>query len=74
MGPRTPAYPDTQRTFRVAFVLLAPPERPAPEGEVALVEQYRSLLEANFPTATGGRASIAAVDASTQPPRRRAMR
>ena len=74
MGSRSPAYPNTQRTFRVAFVLLAPPERPATETEVALVEQYRSLLRTNFPTATGDRAGIALIDAPTQPPRRRAAR
>jgi hypothetical protein len=75
MGARSPAYPDTQRTFRVAFVLLADPDRPVAESELALVQQYRGLLEANFPVATGGRAEVTtSVAPVPPPPRRRVLR
>lgn len=75
MGARTPAYPDTQRTFRVAFVLLADPDRPVGENELALVQQYRGLLEQNFPVATGGRGNVTTSIAAVPPPaRRRAVR
>ncbi|HKO58859.1 MAG TPA: hypothetical protein VJ276_23530 [Thermoanaerobaculia bacterium] len=75
MGTRSPAYPDTQRTFRVAFVLLADPDRPVSESELALVQQYRGLLEANFPVATGGRANVTtSVSPAPPPARRRVLR
>lgn len=75
MGTRSPAYPDTQRTFRVAFVLLADPDRPVAESELALVQQYRGLLETNFPIATGKRANVTtSIVAAPPPARRRAVR
>jgi hypothetical protein len=76
IGPRKPAYPDTQRNFRVLFVLVAAPERPATQNEVAAMANYRHLLETDFPTATGGRASVSTLFTDPGPavPRRRAVR
>lgn len=75
MGARSPAYPDTQRTFRVAFVLLTDPDRAVTAGEVALLQQYRAVLEAKFPIATGNRANVTtSVDTAPPPPRRRSLR
>ncbi|HEV7923694.1 MAG TPA: hypothetical protein VGR02_23140 [Thermoanaerobaculia bacterium] len=75
MGARSPAYPGTQRTFRVAFVLLADPDRPVSESEVALVQQYRGLLETNFPMATAERGNVTtSIVPAPPPPRRRAVR
>jgi hypothetical protein len=42
-GPRVPAYPDTQRDFRVAFVLLARPENPVSAADLADVRYKMSL-------------------------------
>ncbi|HKO00198.1 MAG TPA: hypothetical protein VJ032_00810, partial [Thermoanaerobaculia bacterium] len=71
MGTRKPAYPDTQRTFRTLFVLLADPSRPATDEEIAAVDSYRQILRENFPIATGGRANVVTdFDPSPQPRRR----
>ena len=57
-GPRVPAYPDTQKSFRVAYILL--PKR----GQKATAVQTDSILSMakNFPgfweRATGGRSKI----------------
>lgn len=59
MGPRKPAYPDTQRKFRVVFVLLSDPNAPATDAELALVDGYRREMEAAFVLATGGRGQVA---------------
>jgi hypothetical protein len=73
MGARTPAYPNTQRNFRVLFVLLADPSRePLPE-EMEQMQLYRRLLEENFRTATAGRAGVSTTFPLLPPgPRRRA--
>ena len=77
-GPRIPAYPDTQRTFRVVFVLLADPSRPFTAEELAEVQKYRGLMEADFRTATLGRGEIVTTVETPEPPpagpRRRAVR
>lgn len=73
-GPRVPAYPSTQRQFKVAFVLLADPSRPATEEELAMVRQYRGLIEADFRTATSGRGEVTtSVEPPPTGPRRRAV-
>ena len=71
MGPRLPAYPDTQRRFRVLFVLLADPDRPYTGEEMAKMQNYRRIVEQKFATATGGRASMTTevpVQQQHQPP------
>ena len=72
-GPRKPAYPETQRHFRVVFVLLTDPQRAPTDEELASVDHYRQLLEADFRTATSGRGTVSTTTAA-QPsgPRRRA--
>ena len=77
VGPRKPAYPETQRSFRVLFVLVAAPEQPAAESELAAMSNYRRLLETDFPVATGGRAFVSTFFADPNAggqPRRRAVR
>lgn len=71
MGARKPAYPDTQRTFRVLFVLLTDPLKPATDEDVAAVDSYRRTLIEKFPIATGGRGNIVAGFDPATPPRRR---
>ncbi|HEX8171101.1 MAG TPA: hypothetical protein VF824_11230 [Thermoanaerobaculia bacterium] len=75
MGPRLPAYPQTQRQFRVLFVLIHDPDREITAEELADVQSYRSLLENDFRTATGGRASvITTFELPATGPRRRSVR
>ena len=75
MGARKPAYPDTQKQFRVLFVLLADPDREPTSDELSKMAVYRELLERNFKTATGGRAEISTAFSLPEPgPRRRAAR
>ena len=77
-GPRIPAYPDTQRAFRVVFVLLADPSRPVTAEELAEMQKYRGLMEADFRTATLGRGEVVTAIETPEPPpagpRRRAVR
>lgn len=72
-GARRPAFPDTQRNFRVVFVLVSDPDRPVTEQEVLTVNHYRELLETDFRTATNSRGAVSTV-LQTPPsgPRRRA--
>jgi hypothetical protein len=73
MGERKPAYPDTQRQFRVLFVLLTDPAQAASEDDIANMVLYRGLLEKNFMIATGGRAAVSTVfPPPPNPTRRRA--
>ncbi len=57
-GPRIPAYPNTQRNFKIAYILLPK------NGETATESQIESIqwIAANFPQEwnrlTGGRSSI----------------
>lgn len=72
-GARRPAFPDTQRNFRVVFVLVRDPDRPVTEQEVATVNHYRGLLETDFRTATNNRGTVTTVvSAPPAGPRRRA--
>lgn len=57
LGPRLPAYPNTQRCFRMAFVLITHPGHAATAQELALVDAYRRRWEQWFPWATDGRGS-----------------
>jgi hypothetical protein len=71
MGQRNPAYPATQRTFRVLFVLVT--DGTASNAEVAKLHELRSTMTKNFKIATGGRADLT-TDWFTGGPRRRAVR
>jgi len=76
MGPRRPAYPDTKRHFKVLFVLVEDPDRPASEAELAQLDVYRATFADKFRIATGNRAD-AAVSwqvAAAPGPRHRAVR
>jgi hypothetical protein len=69
MGPRNPAYPNTERNVRVLYVLLTKGE-PTPD-DVAYVESLQDELRQGFATATGGRAAV--VTSIGGPARRRAV-
>jgi hypothetical protein len=75
-GIRVPAARDSQRQFRVAFVLLT--DREPSQFDMEQMQLYRTLLEADFRTATNGRGAVATVvNAPQEPasgPRRRAAR
>lgn len=58
IGPRTPAYPQTQREFRVLFVVLTDPSRELLPSDLEKLGTYRRQMEANFRLATGDRASV----------------
>jgi hypothetical protein len=76
VGPRLPAYPQTQRSFKVAFVLLTDGE-PAP-AQLERMQALRQLMARDFATATGGRASLTTDFGTPEPPpsgpRRRSIR
>ena len=73
-GPRRPAYPATQKTFRVVFVLLTNPDREPTADEIAAVEEYRHLLETDFSTATNRRGTVSTTLTPPESgPRRRAV-
>lgn len=69
MGPRFPAYPDTQRELRVLYVLMTDPSRDVTSDELAFVAGLQDGLRHDFATVTGGRASV--VTSIDGPPRRR---
>ena len=68
MGPRVPAYPDTQREFRVLTVLLADPSRAVTSEELATLQGIRRTFEHRFAAATGGRATLATAFVPPPPP------
>ncbi len=72
MGPRQPAFPDTQREFRVVFVLLS--RESATEGEITQIEAIRTEFERRFRDATGYRAEVRTWFSGTASPRRRPAR
>jgi hypothetical protein len=53
MGPRDPAYPNSQKEFRVLFVALERAGAPA-----NVTETFRTDFEPAFATATGGRGKV----------------
>ena len=73
MPTRLPAYPNTPRKFHTIFVLLADPRRPVTDAEVAAMNGYRLVLERDFRTATGRRASVTTAFEPT-PIHRRSLR
>lgn len=72
MGQRVPAYPDTQKKFRVLVVLVTDPDRPVEEPEIAAVTNYGAILERDFALATGRRAEVSTSLPTAAGPRRRA--
>jgi hypothetical protein len=73
MKPRIPAYPDTQRVFRVVFVLVYDPVAGLLESDVANMAHLAELFRQRFATATGNRGSIMITPAATDIPRRRSV-
>jgi hypothetical protein len=73
-GPRVPAYPATQRRFKVAFVLLADPSKPVAANDVTGVTWARDTLVRDFSIATGGRGDVVALSVTVGNPRRRSAR
>jgi len=57
-GPRVPAFPNTQKCWRVAFVLVAGQGKTPTAAELAKVEAYRTRFEAWFRTATDQRGTM----------------
>lgn len=72
MGKRNPAFPNTQRSMRVLFVLVSDPAQSVSDDDVNLVNGYARVLANTFATATGNRAAITSAFAPAPPPRRRA--
>lgn len=71
-GARTPAYPNTQKCWRVAFVIVTPQgTTTASVQEIGLMEAYRRRFEEWFTVATDGRGRIStsldAVDPCAEP-------
>lgn len=68
-GVRVPSTALSQRQFRVLFVLVT--EEAETDAEVAKLNRWRTLLERNFATATGGRGRL--ITTFVRPGKRRAM-
>jgi hypothetical protein len=56
-GPRNPSSATSQRLFRVLFVLVTEGAEPT-AAEVAKLNEWRSVMERDFATATGGRGRL----------------
>ncbi|HEX7706033.1 MAG TPA: hypothetical protein VF701_06190 [Thermoanaerobaculia bacterium] len=70
-GMRDPSAGLSQKTFRVAFVLVTEGGEPTAE-EIAKMNEWRSLLERDFVLATGGRGRVET--RSSEPAKRRGVR
>ncbi len=57
-GPRNPAFPNTPRCWRVAFVLVSSQGHTATAAEIAKMDAYRTRFEQWFTTATDGRGKM----------------
>lgn len=57
MGPRFPAHEESQRTFRVLFVMLDKPGADSDEDE-SIFREYASRFPGYFSNATGGRGTV----------------
>ena len=60
LGPRVPAYKDSQKSFKVMFVLMERSTRRATDEEIGWVNTRRQQMERNFALATGSRAQLTA--------------
>lgn len=74
MGRRAPAYPDTQRVFRVLFVVLSDPGNPVVSADLQDINRYRHMFERNFLVGTGGRGAVTTTFLPSPPPKRRIAR
>jgi hypothetical protein len=72
-GPRVPAYPATQKQFKVAFVLLRDPAHPDLDSAVEGVASSRAMMVRDFRLATGNRGQIVPLNAERSE-RRRSVR
>lgn len=57
-GPRTPAYPNAETHFRVAFVLLGRPENPLTGEDVANVRRKMFIWKKGWERSVGHRATL----------------
>jgi hypothetical protein len=57
-GARLPAYPATQREFRMVTIVVHDPQRAVSESELESVREYMRVTEADFRTATNARGSM----------------
>lgn len=57
-GPRIPSTAISPRRFRVLFVLVTEAGQDPTEAEVAKLNEWRTVMQRNFATATGGRGSL----------------
>lgn len=72
-GARRPAYPDTQKRFKVAFVVVT--DREVSEAELSRMGELRRLFESRFAVATGQRGEVTTTFVEMPPlPKRRAAR
>ncbi|HVS31007.1 MAG TPA: hypothetical protein VMS98_06085, partial [Thermoanaerobaculia bacterium] len=72
-GLRVPSHRESQRRFRVAFVLLTSGEQPGPT-ELVQMALYRELMERDFRAATDARGEVQTViSPPVTGPRRRAI-
>jgi len=60
LGPRVPAYKDSQKGFKVMFVLMERSTRRPTDEEIGWVNTRRQQMERNFALATGNRAQLTA--------------
>jgi hypothetical protein len=58
LGPRSPAYPNAQSCWRVAFVLVIPPGETYSPADVSKVDAYRRRFMDWFSWATDGRGTM----------------
>jgi hypothetical protein len=58
LGPRSPAYPNAQSCWRVAFVLVIPPGETYVPADVTKVDAYRKRFMDWFTWATDGRGTM----------------
>jgi len=59
MGPRIPSFEESQRTFRMLFVIVEQPQTPASEQQIAAVAGYAAEFKRRFAMMTGNRGRIA---------------
>lgn len=71
-GPRKPSAANSQRLFRVLFVLVTEEGAEPTAAEVAKLNSWRTLMERNFALATGGRGRL--VTTFVRPSKQRAVR
>ncbi len=58
LGPRAPAYPNTQRSFTAALVLLVAANRPPSDVVIDRVTQLRGHAQTRFAAITRGRGQL----------------